>query len=114
MGFLPTLQVERLGFSTSTAADRHGRGDDVNVGGNLAAGWLLQRGLPRVAVIVGAAISMAFCAAGIFIDGVPDLCAPGAGRRLLGRDRRRARCAVHRPSRALTAAASWSARRPAC
>jgi predicted MFS family arabinose efflux permease len=45
----------------------------VNVGGNLAGGWLLQRGWPRVAIIVGTTISMAFCAAGIFVDGVPDL-----------------------------------------
>ena len=45
----------------------------MNVTGNLAAGWLLHRGVPRVVVIVGAAVSMAFCAAGIFVDGVPDL-----------------------------------------
>ena len=63
MGFLPTLQVERLGFSTATAAIVTGPGDRVNVAGNLAAGWLLQRGVPRVAIIAGAAMSMAFCAA---------------------------------------------------
>lgn len=73
VGFLPTLQVERLGFSTSTAAIVTALVTGVNVAGNLLAGWLLQRGLPRAAVIAGAAISMAFCAAGIFVDGVPDL-----------------------------------------
>src|SRR6202012_354646 len=45
----------------------------VNVLGNLAAGWLLHRGVPRVIIIVGASLSMAFCAAGIFHDGLPDL-----------------------------------------
>jgi MFS transporter, DHA1 family, inner membrane transport protein len=73
VGFLPTLQVERLGLSASTAAVVNGAVTIVNVAGNLAAGWLLQRGVPRVVVIVGAALSMAICAAGIFVDGVPDL-----------------------------------------
>jgi DHA1 family inner membrane transport protein len=73
VGFLPTLQVERLGFSPSTAAIVTALVTAVNVGGNLLAGVLLQRGLPRAALIAGAAFLMAFCAAGIFIDGVPDL-----------------------------------------
>lgn len=73
VGFLPTLQIERLGFATSTAAIVTAAVTVVNVGGNLSSGWLLQRGVPRVAVIVGASVPMAFCAAGIFIDGVPDL-----------------------------------------
>lgn len=73
VGFLPTLQVERLAFSPSTAAILTALVTTLNVAGNLLAGFLLQHGLPRVALISGAAISMAFCAAGIFIDGVPDL-----------------------------------------
>jgi MFS family permease len=73
VGFLPTLQVERLGFSTSTAAIVTAVVTIVNVAGNLAAGWMLQRRVPRVAIIVGATVSMAVCAAGIFLDGVPDL-----------------------------------------
>lgn len=73
VGFLPTLQVERLGFSTSTAAVVTAVVTIVNVAGNLAAGWLLQRRVPRVTIIVGATLSMAVCAAGIFLDGVPDL-----------------------------------------
>jgi MFS family permease len=73
IGFLPTLQVERLGFATSTAAIVTALVTIVNVGGNLGAGWLMHHGLPRVAVIAGAAVSMSFCAAGIFVDGVPDL-----------------------------------------
>lgn len=73
VGFLPTLQIDRLGFSTSTAAIVTALVAMVNVIGNLSAGWLLHRGVPRVAVIVGAAVTMSFCAAGIFVDGVPDV-----------------------------------------
>ncbi len=73
IGFLPTLQVDHLGFSTSTAAVVTAAVTIVNVGGNLAAGWLMRHGLPRVVLIVGASASMALCAAGIFVDGVPDL-----------------------------------------
>lgn len=73
IGFLPTLLIERLGFATSAAAIITALVTIVNVGGNLAAGWLMHRGMPRVAVIAGAAVSMAFCAAGVFMDGVPDL-----------------------------------------
>jgi MFS family permease len=72
VGFLPTLQVERLGFPTSTAAIVTAVVTIVNVAGNLAAGWMLQRRVPRVAIIVGATLSMAVCAAGIFVGGVPD------------------------------------------
>jgi MFS transporter, DHA1 family, inner membrane transport protein len=73
VGFLPTLLIERLGFATSAAAVMTAIVVIVNVGGNLCAGWLLHRGVPRVAVIVGAAVAMTMCAAGIFIDGMPDL-----------------------------------------
>lgn len=73
VGFLPTLQVERLGFTTSTAAIVTAVVTIVNVGGNLAGGWLLQRGVPRVTVIVTAAVSMGICAAFIFLDGVPNI-----------------------------------------
>lgn len=73
VGFLPTLQIDRLGFSTSTAAVVTALVVMVNVSGNLSAGWLLHHGVPRVVVIVGAAVTMSFCAAGIFVDGVPDV-----------------------------------------
>ena len=73
VGFLPTLQIERLHLSASTAALVAAVVTIVNVIGNLAAGWLLRGGVPRVALIVGATVSMAFCAAGIFVDGVPDI-----------------------------------------
>ena len=72
VGFLPTLQIERLGLSTGAAAIVAALVTIVNVGGNLLAGWLLLRGVARGTIIVTAALSMAVCAAGIFLDGVPD------------------------------------------
>jgi len=71
VGFLPTLQVERLGFSDLDCRIVTALVTAVNIGGNLFSGWLLQRGISRAAVIMTAAISMGFCAAGIFVDGVP-------------------------------------------
>jgi MFS family permease len=73
VGFLPTLQVERLGLSAETAAIVTAVVTFVNVLGNLAAGWLLQRRVPRVAIIVSATLTMAVCASAVFVDGVPDL-----------------------------------------
>ena len=73
VGFLPTLQVERLQFDASTAAIVTAFVTFANVAGNLVAGMLLHRRMRRVTLIVGAAVPMAFCAAGIFIDGVPDV-----------------------------------------
>jgi MFS family permease len=73
VGFLPTLQVERLHFTPETAAIVTTIVATVNIAGNLAAGWLLQRQVPRVVIIVSATLSMAICASAIFVDGVPDL-----------------------------------------
>jgi MFS family permease len=73
VGFLPTLQIDRLGFTPFAAAIVTACVTFVNVVGNLVAGVLLDRGVPRVALIVGATASMVVCAAGIFVDGVPDL-----------------------------------------
>lgn len=73
VGFLPTLQIERLGLPVAVASIVTALVTMANVAGNLGGGWLLRRGVPRVAVIVGAAGSMAFCAAAVFADGVPDL-----------------------------------------
>lgn len=73
VGFLPTLQIERLHLAASTAALVTAVVTIANVIGNLASGWLLRRGVARVTVIVGATVPMAFCAAGIFFEGLPDL-----------------------------------------
>ena len=45
----------------------------ANVAGNLGGGWLIQRGVARGPLIVATALSMAVCAACIFLDGVPDV-----------------------------------------
>jgi MFS family permease len=73
VGFLPTLQTERLGIAPATAAIVTAVVAFVNVGGNLLAGTLLQRGVPRVAIIVGATVSMGICASLVFVEGVPDV-----------------------------------------
>ena len=114
IGFLPTLQVERLGFSTSTAAIVTAAVTIVNVGGNLAAGWLMRHGAQQ-----GRPDRR-----GLGFDGVlrgrnfrrrrARPAAAGAGRRLLGRHRCHTRRAVHGASRPRAATASWSALRPAC
>ena len=98
IGFLPTLQVERLHFTPETAAIVTTIVATVNIAGNLAAGWLLQRGVPRV---VHHRLRDR-------VDGdlrVGDLRrrragshAPGSGWRLFGRDRRRAGLPLHRHS----------------
>ena len=113
IGFLPTLQIERLGFSTSTAAIVTALVTIVNVGGNLAAGWLMRHGVPRGAVIAGAAVSMALLRRRHLHRRRAGSAAPRAGRHLLGRDRRRARRAVHRRFPSMRRGPSWSAPRPA-
>jgi MFS family permease len=72
LGFLPTLQMDRLGLSLPTAAVVTALVTVVNVGGNLTGGWLLQRGVRRVVLVVASAIAMAFCAAGLFLEVLPD------------------------------------------
>ncbi|HYC63574.1 MAG TPA: MFS transporter [Reyranellaceae bacterium] len=73
VGFLPTLQTERLGFSASTAAIVTAAITFVNFSGNLLAGTLLGRGVSRGTIIVGATVSMAFCASALFLDVLPDI-----------------------------------------
>lgn len=68
IGFLPTLQVERLGFDPATAAAVTAGVIFINVTGSIAAGALLKRGWPRVALLVGTACIMALTAAGVFLD----------------------------------------------
>src|SRR5471030_1750448 len=78
VGFLPTLQIERLHLSTSTAAIVTALVTIVNVSGNLASGWLLRHGHFRRRPARPAAAN--------------------SGRALFRRDRRGSGCAVHRRS----------------
>jgi predicted MFS family arabinose efflux permease len=73
IGFLPTLQVETLGFSIPLAAAIGAGVIAINVCGSLVAGHLLHRGVPRFAVLAGTALIMATTAALVFIDWLPPL-----------------------------------------
>ncbi|MBX3501114.1 MAG: MFS transporter [Alphaproteobacteria bacterium] len=73
IGFLPTLQVERLGFSIPLAAAIGAGVIAVNVCGSLVAGQLLHRGVPRLAVLSGTALIMAATAVLVFFDWLPPL-----------------------------------------
>ncbi len=70
-GFLPTLQVETLGFSIPLAAGVGAGVIAINVFGSVAAGLLLQRGVPRFAILAATALLMAVTAALVFFDWLP-------------------------------------------
>ncbi len=71
IGFLPTLQVERMSLDPAVAAAVTAGVILANVCGSIAAGWLLQRGWQRVTIIVVTAALMALTAAGVFLDVLP-------------------------------------------
>ena len=71
IGFLPTLQVETLGFSIPLAAGVGAGVIAINICGSVAAGLLLQRGVPRFAILSGTALIMAATAALVFLDWLP-------------------------------------------
>jgi MFS family permease len=71
IGFLPTLQVERLGLDPAIAAAVAAGVIFINVCGSIAAGWLLKRGWQRVTIVVATAALMALTAAGVFLDVLP-------------------------------------------
>lgn len=72
-GFLPTLQVETLGFSIPLAAGIGAGVIAINVFGSVAAGLLLQRGVPRFAILTGTALIMAGTALLVFFDWLPPM-----------------------------------------
>ncbi|HKU94767.1 MAG TPA: MFS transporter [Vineibacter sp.] len=71
VGFLPTLQVEQLGFSPPLAAAPTAGVITVNVLGSVAAGWLLHQGWRRLTILVVTALAMAVTAAGVFLEWLP-------------------------------------------
>lgn len=73
VGFLPTLQVERLGMSPTAAAVTTAIIVIANATGNVGGGWLLGRGVSRGSVIAGSALPLSLCLVGLFVDGLPDL-----------------------------------------
>ncbi|MGQ0663272.1 MAG: MFS transporter, partial [Pseudomonadota bacterium] len=70
LGFLPTILVEQEGFSQALAAALTSFAVAVNVAGNLAAGFLIQRGVPRWALMATASAAMALCSVGIYDPGL--------------------------------------------
>jgi len=73
VGFLPTLQVEQLGFSPAVAAATTAGVITVNVLGSIAAGWLLHQGWRRLTILIVTALAMAATAAGVFLEWLPPL-----------------------------------------
>ncbi len=73
VGFLPTLQVERLGIDPVVAAATTAGVITANVIGTVVAGALLHRGWQRLTILVATAAIMALTAAGVFLDLLPPL-----------------------------------------
>ncbi|WP_207478411.1 MFS transporter [Arenibaculum pallidiluteum] len=65
--FLPILLMERMAVAASVAGPLSALAVGVNLVGNLAAGYLLSRGVGRSALIAGASLVMGLCALGIFL-----------------------------------------------
>ncbi|MGE5538842.1 MAG: CynX/NimT family MFS transporter [Gemmatimonas sp.] len=70
MVWLPTFLVEERGLSLSTAAWMTVAVVAVNAPGNLLGAALLDRNVPRWALLAGSSVIVLACAAGIFPSGV--------------------------------------------
>jgi len=66
-GLLPTLLIETAGASPATAAALAALAIALNAPGNVIAGWLLQSGAPRWALIAGASVGMAALALPLYV-----------------------------------------------
>jgi MFS family permease len=73
MGFMPTLLTESYGVKSADASYLTALMVAVNVPGNLAGGWLLQRGWGRERLIAAAIAVMGLCSLGIYAEGLPFL-----------------------------------------
>ncbi len=79
IGFLPTLLIDELGLSPSSAAMLAALVAFMNAPGNMLGGWLLQRGLRRVSLLCLASLAMGLCGLGIYSGALG-----GVARFLLG------------------------------
>jgi MFS family permease len=70
-GLMPTLLVERLGLSISTAGAISAATVAANAIGNMSAGALLRLGVPTWAILAGAFSFLGFAGFGIFSDAAP-------------------------------------------
>lgn len=71
MSFLPFLLVEQAGFTPRMAAIVGAIAVAVNIAGNLASGFLLERGIARSRLIIAVSAVMAVSGALVFIDALP-------------------------------------------
>lgn len=69
-GFLPTILTDRMGWTPGFAAAMTGIAVAANILGNLAAGWLLSRGVPRGRLLAGAGLAIAVLVPWIFLPGL--------------------------------------------
>ncbi|NYZ17150.1 MFS transporter, partial [Azospirillum sp. RWY-5-1] len=70
-GFLPTMLVEEMGMSTGTAAVLGAVAVMGNAVGNLLAGGLARRGVPRWALVALPCVGLSLTAAVVFSHGLP-------------------------------------------
>lgn len=66
MGFLPTVLIEDYGLGAAQASILTGLMVAINVPGNLAGGWLLQKGVRRWRIIATASLVMGLCSIAIY------------------------------------------------
>ena len=71
IGFLPTVLIDLADASIAQAAVLTALAVLANAAGNLAGGALLQRGVPRGALLAGAQIIIGVCAVGMFASASP-------------------------------------------
>lgn len=71
--FLPVLLMERMEVTHRSAGLLSALATVANVGGNLAAGFLLSRGVGRGTLLVGASLTMGVASLGIFLPLLPDI-----------------------------------------
>lgn len=71
--FLPVLLMERMQVSHQTAGLLSALATAANIAGNLAAGFLLSRGMGRPILIAGASLTMGVAGFGIFLPVLPDV-----------------------------------------
>jgi len=73
MVWLPSAMIETEGLSPAFTALLTAVIVAANIIGNLGAGWLQHKGLPRSVILAGGAILMAVSAQGIFSETLPGL-----------------------------------------
>ncbi|MCP1632573.1 CynX/NimT family MFS transporter [Kerstersia gyiorum] len=69
--FLPVLLMERMNVTHQSAGELSALAIAANILGNLAAGLLLSKGVPRALILAGASLIMGASGLGIFVDVLP-------------------------------------------